>query len=106
MGCTFVVRIRTKNPDQASFCPFALRDVSVASELALLCRPSTLRTRTWHVVGLMPSPAWLRVSQPKRVIITPAVYPRLDESLHFDIQSTGQKSHRVNTDLGHHNAMI
>ena len=34
MGRTFVVRIRTENPDQASFCPFALRGVSVASELA------------------------------------------------------------------------
>src|SRR5690606_4617852 len=33
----------------------------------------------------------------KRVIVTPAVYPRLVESLHFDIQSTGQKSHCVNT---------
>ncbi|CAE1173743.1 unnamed protein product [Acanthosepion pharaonis] len=31
----------------------------------------------------------------KRVIVTPAVYPRLVEFLHFDIQSTGQKSHRV-----------
>ena len=31
-----------------------------------------------------------------RVIITPVVYPRLDEPLHFDIQSTGQKSHCVN----------
>ncbi|CDW61021.1 hypothetical protein TTRE_0000943501, partial [Trichuris trichiura] len=30
--------------------------------------------------------------------ITPAVYPRLVEFLHFDIQSTGQKSHCVNTD--------
>ncbi|WZY93871.1 hypothetical protein YC2023_066200 [Brassica napus] len=29
----------------------------------------------------------------KRVIVTPAVYPRLGEFLHFDIQSTGQKSH-------------
>ena len=29
----------------------------------------------------------------KRVIITPAVYPGLFELLHFDIQSTGQKSH-------------
>uniref|UniRef100_A0A6N2K4X0 Senescence-associated protein n=1 Tax=Salix viminalis TaxID=40686 RepID=A0A6N2K4X0_SALVM len=29
----------------------------------------------------------------KRVIVTPAVYPRLVEFLHFDIQSTGQKSH-------------
>ena len=29
----------------------------------------------------------------KRVIVTPAVYPRLLEFLHVDIQSTGQKSH-------------
>ena len=27
------------------------------------------------------------------------VYPRLDKSLHFDIQSTGQKSHCVNISL-------
>jgi hypothetical protein len=33
------------------------------------------------------------------VIVTPAVYPRLFESLHVDIQSTGQKSHCVNTRL-------
>ncbi|XP_023196951.1 serine/arginine repetitive matrix protein 1-like [Xiphophorus maculatus] len=31
----------------------------------------------------------------KRVIVTPAVYPRFIEFLHFDIQSTGQKSHRA-----------
>ena len=31
----------------------------------------------------------------KRVIVTPAVYPSLVEFLHFDIQSTGQKSGRV-----------
>ena len=42
----------------------------------------------------------------KRVIVTPAVYPRLVEFLHFDIQSTGQKSHCVNTDYGHHNALF
>ncbi len=36
----------------------------------------------------------------KRVIVTPAVYPRFIEFLHFDIQSTGQKSHRVNTRRG------
>ena len=34
---------------------------------------------------------------PKRVIVTPAVYPRLFEFHHFDIQSTGQKSHCANT---------
>ena len=33
----------------------------------------------------------------KRVIVTPAVYPRLFEFHHFDIQRTGQKSHCVNT---------
>ncbi|KAF1839850.1 hypothetical protein K460DRAFT_297773, partial [Cucurbitaria berberidis CBS 394.84] len=33
----------------------------------------------------------------KRVIVTPAVYPRLVEFLRFDIQSTRQKSHCVNT---------
>ena len=36
----------------------------------------------------------------ERVIVTPAVYPRFIEFLHFDIQSTGQKSHRVNTRRG------
>lgn len=33
-----------------------------------------------------------------RAPVTPAVHPRrLGELLHFDIQSTGQKSHCVNT---------
>ncbi|KRY08428.1 hypothetical protein T12_8501 [Trichinella patagoniensis] len=31
-----------------------------------------------------------RRNQVKRVIVTPAVYPRLIEFLHFDIQSTGR----------------
>lgn len=35
IGHAFAVRIRTENQDQASFCPFALREVSVLSELAL-----------------------------------------------------------------------
>ncbi|KEH17031.1 hypothetical protein MTR_0052s0170 [Medicago truncatula] len=39
----------------------------------------------------------------KRVIVTPAVYPRLVEFLHFDIQSTGQKSHCVNIRRDHRN---
>jgi hypothetical protein len=42
----------------------------------------------------------------KRVIVTPAVYPRLVEFLHFDIQSTGQKSHCVNILWDHHNALF
>ena len=36
----------------------------------------------------------------KSVIVTPAVNPCLIEFLHFDIQSTGQKSHYVYTPLG------
>ena len=34
-GPAFAVRIRTENLDQASFCPFALREVSNLPELAL-----------------------------------------------------------------------
>ena len=43
------------------------------------------------------SPMAVFLENLKRVIVTPAVYPRLVEFLHFDIQSTGQKSHCVNT---------
>ena len=35
IGNAFAVCIRTENQDQASFCPFALREVSVLAELAL-----------------------------------------------------------------------
>ena len=35
IGRAFAVRIRTENQDQASFCPFALREVSVLAELTL-----------------------------------------------------------------------
>jgi hypothetical protein len=42
----------------------------------------------------------------KRVIVTPAVYPRFVEFLHFDIQSTGQKSHCVNIFSDHRNALF
>ena len=42
----------------------------------------------------------------ERIIVTPAVYPRLFEFHHFDIQSTGQKSHCVNTGYGHRNALF
>ena len=42
----------------------------------------------------------------KRVIVTPAVYPRLVEFLHFDIQSTGQKSHRVKNSRVHRDALF
>lgn len=35
IGHAFAVRIRTENRNQASFCPFTLREVSVLAELAL-----------------------------------------------------------------------
>ncbi|GFS44425.1 uncharacterized protein NPIL_606441 [Nephila pilipes] len=35
IGPAFAVRTRTENQNQASFCPFALREVSVPAELAL-----------------------------------------------------------------------
>ncbi|KAG8179180.1 hypothetical protein JTE90_004010 [Oedothorax gibbosus] len=35
VGPAFAVRIHTENQDQASFCPFAQREVSVLAELAL-----------------------------------------------------------------------
>lgn len=35
IGPAFAVRISTENQDQASICPFALREVSVLAELAL-----------------------------------------------------------------------
>lgn len=35
IGPAFAVCIRTENQDQASICPFALREVSVLTELAL-----------------------------------------------------------------------
>ncbi|KAK4372708.1 hypothetical protein RND71_008092 [Anisodus tanguticus] len=42
----------------------------------------------------------------KRVIVTPVVYLRLVEFLHFDIQRTGQKSHCVNIHRDHCNALF
>ncbi|KAH8928785.1 hypothetical protein BT69DRAFT_1311340 [Atractiella rhizophila] len=54
-------------------------------------------SRCYVLIGQSDSPYDEAFGYLKRVIVTPAVYPRLVEFLHFDIQSTGQKSHRVNT---------
>jgi hypothetical protein len=57
-----------------------------------------------------PSPIPYYLSQGifffKRVIVTPAVYLRLVEFLHFNIQSTGQKSHCVIIYENYRNAMF
>ncbi|KAG8156165.1 hypothetical protein JTE90_011727 [Oedothorax gibbosus] len=49
IGPAFAVRIHTENQDQASFCPFALREVSVLAELAL----GHLR---YHLTDVPPQP--------------------------------------------------
>uniref|UniRef100_A0A1I7WDG2 Uncharacterized protein n=1 Tax=Heterorhabditis bacteriophora TaxID=37862 RepID=A0A1I7WDG2_HETBA len=183
IGHAFAVCTRTESQDQASFCPFALREVSVLSETPMY-RPSqtprltlsstgvvtSLNTKkkepmaqsshyriskesmkvvvfhwrhksptyatplmTLHNVKLESSstgssfPAiftkpvplavivvrdsgnlvnpFMRVTnwmtRHLRVIVTPAVYPRLLELLRFNIQSTGQKSETVNVRKDH-----
>ena len=42
----------------------------------------------------------------KRIMVAPAVYPRLLELQYFDIQSTGQKSYCINTFWGNRNALL
>ncbi|KAG8172247.1 hypothetical protein JTE90_015815 [Oedothorax gibbosus] len=48
IGPAFAVRIHTENQDQASFCPFALREVSVLAELALGIAPVTRGCSPWR----------------------------------------------------------
>ncbi|CAK1584025.1 unnamed protein product [Parnassius mnemosyne] len=131
--------MRTEHLDQASFCPFAPREVSVLAELALghlrysltdvppqsnsppgsvlepdhagVVRRRALPPRR-HSARLErntvrpPIKSTAHRFRPTEVIVTPAVYPRLLEFLHVDIQSTGQKSHCVNTREGHRNALF
>ena len=59
IGHAFAVCIRTENQNQASFCPFALRVVSVHAELAL----GHLR---YHLTDVPPQPN----SQPDSVFDT------------------------------------
>ncbi|KAL7462353.1 hypothetical protein ACHAXS_002824 [Conticribra weissflogii] len=108
IGHGFPVCIRTGYQNQVSFYPFVLHEISVLIELTLghLCycltdvppqpnSPPDVVSRDDEAFGYL-----------KRVIVTPAVYPRLVEFLHFDIQSTGQKSHCVNTVSGRRNALF
>ena len=76
----------------------SLRDWAWLMALRTYGIPNLGRTSLKPEVGPPGKPALQHIS-PKRVIVTPAVYPRLDEPLHFDIQSTGQKSHCVNISL-------
>ncbi len=82
-----------------SFPPFQLisRRMYYHSPLAGF---TTATTEGWHTAPAIPS----YKDFVKRVIVTPAVYPRLIKSLCVDIQSTGQKSLRANTLWSHHEA--
>ncbi|CAN6989914.1 unnamed protein product, partial [Brassica rapa subsp. trilocularis] len=131
IGHAFTVRIRTENQNQTSFYPFVPHEISVLVELIL----GHLRYLLTDVPPQPNSPPdnVLRPDRPaeaslgskrrgcypasdsrndeafgylKRVIVTPAVYPRLVEFLHFDIQSTGQKSHYVSIRRDHRNALF
>ncbi|XP_020963722.1 uncharacterized protein LOC110265185 [Arachis ipaensis] len=122
LGHAFTVRIRTGNQNQTSFYPSVPHEISVLVDLIL----GHLRYLLTDVPPQPNSPLdnVFRPDRPaeaslgskrrddeafgylKRVIVTPAVYPRLVEFLHFDIQSTGQKSHCVNICRDHRNALF
>ncbi|XP_040972484.1 uncharacterized protein [Gossypium hirsutum] len=122
IGHAFTVRIRTGNQNQTSFYPFVPHEISVLFELILghLCylltdvppQPNSPPDNVFR--SDQPAEADLgskkrddeAFSYLKRVIVTPAVYPRLVEFLHFDIQSTGQKSHCVSIRRDHRNALF
>jgi len=79
---TFMICIHTENQNQGDFYPFVLLEISVLYE-------SPLGHLRYSLTDVPPQP-----NSP------PGVYQRLVESLHFDIQSTGQKSHCVNITFG------
>ncbi|KAK7323019.1 hypothetical protein VNO77_26461 [Canavalia gladiata] len=132
IGHAFTVRIRTGNQNQTSFYPFVPHEISVLVELILghlrylltdvppqpnsppdnVFRPDrpTEASLGSKKRGSAPPPIHGINDEAfgylKRVIVTPAVYPRLVEFLHFDIQSTGQKSHCVNIRRDHRNALF
>ncbi|KAJ9169200.1 hypothetical protein P3X46_020659 [Hevea brasiliensis] len=114
IGHAFTVRIRTRNQNQMSFYPFVPHEISILVELIF----GHLRYLLTDVPSQPNSPPdnVFRPDQPpwrpwafgylKRVIVTPAVYPRFIEFLHFDIQSTRQKSHCMSIRRDHRNALF
>ncbi|XP_020963723.1 uncharacterized protein LOC110265186 [Arachis ipaensis] len=122
LGHAFMVRIHTGNQNQTSFYPSVPHEISVPVELIfghlryLLTDVPPQPTSPPDNVFRPDRPAEASLGSKKkddeafgylkRVIVTPAVYPRLVEFLHFDIQSTGQKSHCVNIRRDHRNALF
>eukprot|EP00258_Populus_trichocarpa_P032092 XP_024448111.1 uncharacterized protein LOC112325581 [Populus trichocarpa] len=122
IGHAFTVRIRTGNQNQTSFYPFVPHEISVLVELILghlrylltdvLPQPNSPPNNVFRPDRQLKQPWVLKEGDDeafgylKRVIVTPAVYPRLVEFLHFDIQSTGQKSHCVSIRRDNRNALF
>jgi len=79
-----------RKPSPNQLVSQALTRIGLTTSQAVMQGSTSRHKRTVNSL-LLSSP--IKV---KRVIVTPAVYPRLVEFLHFDIQSTGQKSHCVN----------
>ena len=69
---------------------------TLQSETQQSCNQQPGNTSLWRLLTAIS----------KTLIATPAIYPRLVEFLHFNIQSTGQKSHCVNTVSGRRNVLF
>ncbi|XP_022750296.1 uncharacterized protein LOC111299388 [Durio zibethinus] len=122
IGHAFTVRIHTENQNQTSFYPFVPHEISVLVELILghlhylLIDVSPQPNSPPDNVFRPDRPAEVGLGSKrrddeafgyvKRVIVTPVAYPRLVEFLHFDIQSTGQKSHCVSIRRDHRGALF
>uniref|UniRef100_A0A1I7WDL6 Flocculation protein FLO11-like n=1 Tax=Heterorhabditis bacteriophora TaxID=37862 RepID=A0A1I7WDL6_HETBA len=68
---------------------------------AIFTKPVPLAVIVVRDSGNLVNPFMRAFGYLKRVIVTPAVYPRLLELLRFNIQSTGQKSETVNVRKDH-----
>ncbi|XP_022767935.1 uncharacterized protein LOC111312152 [Durio zibethinus] len=122
IGHAFTICIRTGNQNQMSFYPIIPHEISILVEL-ILGHLRYLLTDVPPQPNSPPDNVFLsdRLTEVdlgskrrddeafgylKRIIVTPVVYLRLVEFLHFDIQSTGQKSHYMSIRKDHRNALF
>ncbi|XP_075090002.1 uncharacterized protein LOC107808881 [Nicotiana tabacum] len=121
LGHAFTVRIRTGNQNQTSFYPSIPYEISVLVELILghlryllidvPPHPNSPPDNVFHPDRLRASLGSKKRDDEafgylKKVIVTPAGYPRLVTFFHFDIRSTGKKSHCINIRRDHRNALF
>src|SRR5436853_6879684 len=91
IGHAFAVCIRTENQNQASFCPFALREVSVLAELAL----GHLR---YHLTDVPPhsnSPPDTVVGAGRPATEWPALTPKSRTCVQFPFNRISKESIKV-----------